>query len=110
MNRREKRNAELEMRKLKARTYTYSDVLAAVKTANRKYDIVYTTAAICAVRETFKAGKVRIGTFAKLMFDQIEGLSAKTIEADDMLKMCQDVGVHITQDDEKFSIYIEKGR
>jgi hypothetical protein len=104
--RREKRNEELEMRKLKNRTYTYADVLA----ANRKYDIVYTTAAICAVRETFKAGKVRIGTFAKLMFDQIEGLSSKTIDATDMLKACQDVGVHITQDEEKFSIYIEKGR
>ena len=110
MNRRERRNKELEVRKLKAKTYTYQECLQMAKNVQRKYDDVYSTAAICAVRETFGAGKKRVGTFATLLFDQIQGLSNGHIDVDDMLKACRDLGVHITQTDATFDIYIEKGR
>jgi hypothetical protein len=108
--RREKRNEELEIRKLRSRTYTYEECLKMTKVIQSKYDMIYTAAAVCALNaEPFKFGKKRVGTFTKLFFDQVQGLSAGHIDSELMVDTCKELGIHIQQENGIFQITVEKG-
>ncbi len=110
--RRERRNNNVDVKKLERRLYTYDECLEIMssiikKTENEciaRYSICM---AVALASPPLNFGKKRVCNALQLFFDQMEGIKLKLIEVDDIEEEAKLLGVNIDRTNDIYSINID---